>query len=1084
MRPHRALRTLSVSAALLCIGTCLHAQAPAFAPAAASANASLATEPYYFKTWSDVISMHADGTGTRTETISAVVQSQAALQSFSVVSLVYASQSEHADFIYVRVIHPDGAVQETPLSSAIEQPVAATQQAPEYSDLKSKQLPIRSLRVGDTVEWQTRFVVDHPLAPNQFWGQDTFLHGVVVLDETYELHVPTGFHLTVWTNPHSGVTPSQSDANGEHIYRWHRTDLKPTVGAAAEAAKKAEQTRPRTAEEEADDTKGALPGFAWSTFADYAAIGEWYRTLNADRVTPDAAIKAKVAELTAGKTTDLEKAQAVYNYVSSQIHYIGVDFGVGRYQPHSAAEVFANQYGDCKDKHTLLASMLSVLNIHADPVLIGAGLRFNPAVASPAAFNHLITHVSLGGKDVWLDATSEVAPWESLLNVLRDKEALLIPAAGPPAIRQTPKDLPYPQVSSMTVVGSLDKDLTADSTITITMHDDSEIYVRSALRSVSPSSYSEFVQRLMSGMGFGGTTSDAAINYIDDPSRPLEITFHYHRVKEKDWGENRITATFEFIDAPGFTPDHPPIEAVQLGAPRTETSTVKMQLPKGWSAELPETVHAHTPFANVDVTYHLDNGTLTEERRYTVLQKEVPLKDAKQYQSWYDEAGASGYPYIQLRPAPIASSALSLSTPEAPSAALAEVRASDAKAADLVREAFKSLQAMDLDAGRKDLDEAAKINPTEPGLWAGYANAAQLLGKQSEVVADLEHEVTFHPDEAQYYSLLYNSQSRMGRPDAAIITLRAWEKAAPGNPDPPYFLVSMLDSMKKPADAVLEGRQAMDRLDAAQVNDEGLRIATAIVQAELGQTKEAVAAVEPLLKTVTNSARLNNIDYVLALANADLDEAHATQIGVVGQAEAQTADWSPDTNIGNAFGPEVSLASAWDTLGWILYRQGKLDDAFSFCLAARFIEDDASVRDHLTAIAAALHKPSALAVARKSDQDLRTIRLAPPEGRHGLASVRLLLADGKIAGMSADQMSRSPNGPPQLKDVDALLAHADVHAMLPAGSTARLVRAAMVNCSTSSCDLVLMPVLQTSTPSRPSEAGHPPVPQVPAQKPR
>src|SRR6185437_14481400 len=111
--------------------------------------------------------------------------------------------------------------------------------------------------------------------------------------ETYELHVPSGFHLTVWTNPHSGVTPSQSDANGEHIYRWHRTDLKPTVGAAAEAAKKAEQTRPRTAEEEVDDTKGALPGFAWSTFADYApsasgiALSMWI----ASRRTPQSKAK-------------------------------------------------------------------------------------------------------------------------------------------------------------------------------------------------------------------------------------------------------------------------------------------------------------------------------------------------------------------------------------------------------------------------------------------------------------------------------------------------------------------------------------------------------------------------------------------------------------------------------------------------------------------------------------------------------------------------------------------------------------------------------------------------------------------------
>ena len=39
-------------------------------------------------------------------------------------------------------------------------------------------------------------------------------------------------------------------------------------------------------------------------------------------------------ELTAGKTTDEAKVQAVYNYVATQIHYIGVAFGVGRYQPH------------------------------------------------------------------------------------------------------------------------------------------------------------------------------------------------------------------------------------------------------------------------------------------------------------------------------------------------------------------------------------------------------------------------------------------------------------------------------------------------------------------------------------------------------------------------------------------------------------------------------------------------------------------------------------------------------------------------------------------------------------------------------
>ena len=69
-------------------------------------------------------------------------------------------------------------------------------------------------------------------------------------------------------------------------------------------------------------------------------------------------IRAKAAELTKGKSYDLDKIQALYDYVATNFRYISLSFGVGRYQPHSAADVLHNQYGDCKDKHTLLASLL------------------------------------------------------------------------------------------------------------------------------------------------------------------------------------------------------------------------------------------------------------------------------------------------------------------------------------------------------------------------------------------------------------------------------------------------------------------------------------------------------------------------------------------------------------------------------------------------------------------------------------------------------------------------------------------------------------------------------------------------------
>jgi len=1054
---------LTALAVFLCSGALVRAQAP-LAAAAPTTVTSFSAEPYVIKSLSSVTDMHADGTGSRTQTFSVVIQSQSALHDFGVISLVYAGQSEHAEFVYARVIHPDGTTQETPVSAAMEQPMPVTTEAPEYSDLKSRQLPVRSLRVGDTLEWQMHFVVDHPEAPNQFWGQDTFLHGVVVLDETYELRVPSGFHLTVWTNPRSGVVPTESDLNGEHIYRWHCSDLKPTVGAAAEAAKKAEETRPRTPDEELDDTKGELPGFAWSTFPDWAAVGAWYRSLTADRITPDAAIRAKVAELTAGKTTDLDKAQAVYNYVSDQIHYIGIDFGIGRYQPHTASEVFANQYGDCKDKHVLLASMLSALSIPADPVLIGAGIRFNSAIASPSAFNHLITHLTLDGKEVWLDATSEVAPWGSLLNVVRDKEALVIPASSTAVVRQTPKDLPDPQVSSMAVVGSLDKDLTSDSTITLTFRDDNELYLRAALRSVSPSNYGEFVQRFMGGMGFGGTTSEAAIGNLDDPSHPLQIAFHYHRVKDKDWGGNRVTATFQSLDAPAFTPDHPPTETIQLGALRTETSTVKMQLPKGWSAAPPSDVHAHTPFANCDITYHFSDGTLTTERRFTVLESKVPLADYKKYQSWYDDAGAGSVPYIDLvpPPPPVSDAVVFKPAPEAPAVSAGTTHLSDPKAADLVRDAMRSLQGMDLDTGRKDLDDAEKINPTEPGLWSGYAMAAQLLGKQTEVLADLQHEITYHPDETLLFPVLYQGQIRMGDRTDALKTLHAWEKAAPDDPTPPTDLVNELTRSKNYSDALREGWEAIDRLQPSHPDLVELRIATANAQADMGQTKEAAAAVEPLLKTVTDPMQQNDIDYVLAEANVDLEEARATQVSIIAKAEGETADWSADTNYAMTMQQQSHLAADWDTLGWILYRQGQLEDAFSYCLAALYIDPNQAVRNHVIAIANAQHKPSAITIAHKSDPELRTIHLAPSNGRHGVASVNVLLSGGKVLDSHAD--ANASSSMPKLAGAKDLLDKADLRVFFPPGSTARLVHSAFVNCSDDSCSLILAPIAGTFVP--------------------
>lgn len=64
-------------------------------------------------------------------------------------------------------------------------PAPVTREAPLYSDLKQRQLPVRSLAAGDTLEYDQHIVYRKAEAPNQFWGGEHFLFaGEVVLSQT------------------------------------------------------------------------------------------------------------------------------------------------------------------------------------------------------------------------------------------------------------------------------------------------------------------------------------------------------------------------------------------------------------------------------------------------------------------------------------------------------------------------------------------------------------------------------------------------------------------------------------------------------------------------------------------------------------------------------------------------------------------------------------------------------------------------------------------------------------------------------------------------------------------------------------
>ena len=132
----------------------------------------------------------ADGTGSKEITGVIRVQSDAAARQYGVLNIPFAASTEHVEIEYVRARKPDNTIVDTPHSRSAGDAQEVTREAPFYSDLKEKQIPVRNLRTGDRLEYKAKVIRTKAETPGDFWGQEGFGSGVVILNETVELHIP------------------------------------------------------------------------------------------------------------------------------------------------------------------------------------------------------------------------------------------------------------------------------------------------------------------------------------------------------------------------------------------------------------------------------------------------------------------------------------------------------------------------------------------------------------------------------------------------------------------------------------------------------------------------------------------------------------------------------------------------------------------------------------------------------------------------------------------------------------------------------------------------------------------------------
>ncbi|MFZ1011302.1 MAG: DUF3857 and transglutaminase domain-containing protein [Candidatus Sulfotelmatobacter sp.] len=532
-----------------------------------------------------------DGNFTREQTSRVRVQTDAGVQQWGLLTFPYQSATQTVEIDYVRVRKADGSILITPPDNVQDLDSEITRSAPFYSDLWEKHVAVKGLGKEDVLEYEAHWRGTKPLIPGQFWFEYSFHHEGIVLGERLEISVPAARAVKA-KGPQATQTIATEE--GSRKYTWTYSKLQNVTEPGSDEKKQTEAALGRL----------PPPDVQISSFQSWEDVGRWYWNLQKDRIEPTPAVRAKAAELTKGMADDAAKLRAIYNFVSLQYRYIGIAFGIGRYQPHAADDVLSNSYGDCKDKHTLLASLLQASGVTLYPALINSSRQLDPDIPSPAQFDHIIGYLprSKDKEAIWLDSTVEVAPAGYLVARLRDKQALVMLGDKSIQLVPTPADPPFPTTQAFTIDGRLSDNGTFEAKVEDTTRGESEVLMRAAFRRVPQPQWKDLVQQISYRLGYSGTVNDVSASTPEVIDEPFHFSYSYNRKEYPDWKNDH------HFTVPGLPFFMPPLRddakyPIWLGVPLETISDSKVELPKGYTPQTPSNVDLKYDFAEYRASY-------------------------------------------------------------------------------------------------------------------------------------------------------------------------------------------------------------------------------------------------------------------------------------------------------------------------------------------------------------------------------------------------------------------------------------------------------------------------------------------------
>jgi tetratricopeptide (TPR) repeat protein len=1046
-------------------GTTAQATKPEGKPSVDGGTTDYSKEPFVTEQMKVRFRFENDGTGRTEQALRIRVQSEAGVQRWGQLRFGYNAASENFEIVYVRVIKLDGSVVTAGADAVQELNEPVQRIAPVYTDYREKHVTVPGLRPGDVLECETVTVIHSPLAPGQFWMQHEFQENSVVLDEQLEIDLPAARAVKLKTKP--GMEPKITEEKGRRLYRWSSSHL-----VTDQDEKKGADTEKKKKKKKSEDE---VPAVQLTSFASWEELGRWYGGLEKDRRIPSKAVRAKAEELTKGLSTEIAKVEALYDFTAKNFRYVSLSLGMGRYQPHSAEEVLHNQYGDCKDKNTLLASLLEAEGIRASSVLINSARKLDPDVPSPAQFDHVITMVPMGKDEVWMDTTTEVAPFRLLSYSLRKKQALVIPPDGAPHLEETPADSPMPDTEKLQIEGKVSDAGKLDARIAYEIRGDSEILIRQAFRSVASSQWQGVIEGMSSKEGLGKEVSE--VNISDPAATRDPFTFSYRVAKgdyldqsKKKLGLKLPLAVAGLAAADPDEADSP--DPIELGPRNSSDYQIRLEFPSKYNLQAPVGFTLKRDYGSYEATYKLDGNVLTAERKLAMSESKLPSSRVQDYLAFRRAVGTD---LMQV---------LSLET----TVAASPTSSTETKPEDLIRRGNAERKNGNYSLAIDLLNRAVEADPKSKGAWNDLGLAYLDSRLDGLAINAFQKQIEVNPYDAYAYNNLGRVFLRQRKYEEAAKSFNKQIEIDPLDKFAHANLGTVFMEQHKYADAVPE----LERAASLTPDSAGAQVRLGEAYLNLDQDEKAMLAYDKAVKIAATPGIWNSIAYQLTLKKAHLDVAQRYAESAVISTEAALRNLSLDGLTTQQVALTARLADYWDTLGWVWFMSGNLDKAERYVLAAWQVGQNSAVADHLGqiyekrgdkeravdyyALAMNARRPeveirgrlAALAgadkvdaIVEKSQSELieqRTIKLGNTPKQAGKAEFFFLLSNGPHSEMAVEGV-KFASGDPQLKSFTDAVRTARYIQTLPDDTAVKILRRGTLSCTAAASDCTFVLVL-------------------------